>query len=59
MSWVSYLNRAGYVETLLHTRDIQLDHPEVFAFDYDASHRSNKSERQVEDFKMVSKAEMI
>lgn len=41
------LNRAGNVKTLLHARDVQLDHSQVFAFDYNASHRPHKSEREV------------
>lgn len=42
-----YLNGAGNVETLLHARDVELDHSQVFAFDYDASQRADKSEREV------------
>lgn len=41
------LNRAGNVKALLHARDVQLDHSQVFAFDYNASHRPHKSEREV------------
>lgn len=40
------LNRAGNVETLLHARDVKLDHSQVFAFDDDASQRPHKSERE-------------
>lgn len=43
------LNRAGNVKTLLHARDVELDHSQVFAFDYDASQRPHKSEREVEE----------
>lgn len=42
-----HLNGACNVETLLHAGDVELDHSQVFAFDYDASHRADKSEREV------------
>lgn len=42
-----YLNGACNVETLLHAGDVELDHSQVFAFDYDASQWANKSEREV------------
>lgn len=45
-----YLNRVGNVDTLLHTRNVELDHPQVFAFDYDGSQRSYKSGTQVQGF---------
>lgn len=47
-----YLDRAGNVETLLHTRDVELDHSQVFAFDYNASQRAHKSES--EDFSLFN-----
>lgn len=45
-----YLNRVGNVETLLQARDVELDHPQVFAFDYDGSQRPYKSNREVGRF---------
>lgn len=48
--FIFYLNRTGNVEALLHAGDVELDHSQVFAFDYDASQRPHKSEREVEDF---------
>lgn len=49
------LNRAGNVKTLLHARDVELDHSQVFAFDYDASQRPHKSEREVEEGEVEEK----
>lgn len=42
-----HLDRTGNVETLLHARDVELDHPQVFAFDDDPSLRPQKSEGKV------------
>ena len=39
-----YLDGAGDVEALLHPRDIQLDHPQVFALHYDGPQRAYKPE---------------
>lgn len=42
-----YLNGTSNVETLLHARDVKLDHSQVFTFDYDGSNRADKSEQEV------------
>lgn len=42
-SLCSYLDRAGNVETLLHTSDLKLNHSQVFAFDSDVPQRPHKS----------------
>lgn len=45
------LNGAGDVETLLHSRDVKLDHSQVFAFDYDTPKRTHKSETREANIK--------
>lgn len=52
-----YLYGAGNVKTLLHAGNVQLDHPQVFAFDNDASKRPHKSDRQF--MKLVRKLMVI
>lgn len=45
------LNGAGNVETLLHARNVKLDHSQVFAFHYDTSKITHKSGKQQANMK--------